>query len=293
MNPYAVLAILIVGLIAVAVIGISNESQKKKKEQEKLERAKQLKEQYDAVIKTSQLIANVRAVQEQYPVDESVKNRYAHTFYVNSRQAVDNFDFHKNILGRVEELYDSYSKIYTAIMQNRMAYDAVIDEIENSFEYTPSPYTLDEIGVSESEYAALEADVIKFIKSKKPVTNSEFYFRVHYVSPKGKAQADDCESIMADELGDYLEEVDSVRKHRASAAYQRQLMNPKMRKMILDRDNHRCVICGRSAADGVKLHVDHIIPVSKGGKTVPSNLRTLCQDCNLGKGASYDPDGIN
>lgn len=44
---------------------------------------------------------------------------------------------------------------------------------------------------------------------------------------------------------------------------------------------------GAAAADGVKLHVDHIVPVSRGGKTVMSNLQTLCEDCNCGKGNRY------
>lgn len=70
-------------------------------------------------------------------------------------------------------------------------------------------------------------------------------------------------------------------------------MTDKLRYKIMKRDNFRCVICGASQKDGVKLHVDHIIPVSKGGKTIESNLRTLCDRCNLGKGASYDPNGVN
>ncbi len=50
---------------------------------------------------------------------------------------------------------------------------------------------------------------------------------------------------------------------------------------------------GASSADvaartGVKLHVDHIKPVSRGGKSVMSNLQTLCEDCNCGKGNKYE-----
>lgn len=37
---------------------------------------------------------------------------------------------------------------------------------------------------------------------------------------------------------------------------------------VLRRDNFRCVRCGRGKEDGVKLHVDHIVPVSRGGKSV-------------------------
>jgi hypothetical protein len=57
----------------------------------------------------------------------------------------------------------------------------------------------------------------------------------------------------------------------------------KLRDKILRRDNFRCVFCGRGVNDGVKLHVDHIIPVSKGGTSHADNLQTLCEECNLGK----------
>jgi hypothetical protein len=60
----------------------------------------------------------------------------------------------------------------------------------------------------------------------------------------------------------------------------------KLRYAILKRDDYRCVLCGASAKDGAKLHIDHIIPASKGGGIHPSNLRVLCADCNLGKAAA-------
>jgi hypothetical protein len=58
-----------------------------------------------------------------------------------------------------------------------------------------------------------------------------------------------------------------------------------LRYRVLARDRFRCVLCGRSPATSltVSLHVDHIIPWSRGGRTVPENLRSLCQSCNLGK----------
>lgn len=65
---------------------------------------------------------------------------------------------------------------------------------------------------------------------------------------------------------------------------EREKMVASLRFKILERDNFTCRACGRNAReDGVKLHVDHITPVAKGGLTVESNLHTLCQDCNLGK----------
>lgn len=59
-------------------------------------------------------------------------------------------------------------------------------------------------------------------------------------------------------------------------------MTPKQRFRILNRDGHRCQLCGRRAPD-VELEIDHIIPRSKGGTDFDTNLRALCRECNLGK----------
>lgn len=53
---------------------------------------------------------------------------------------------------------------------------------------------------------------------------------------------------------------------------------------ILQRDNFTCQYCGRSAPD-VKLEIDHIKPVAKGGTNDPLNLVTACYECNHGKSA--------
>lgn len=62
-----------------------------------------------------------------------------------------------------------------------------------------------------------------------------------------------------------------------------------LRYKILSRDNFKCKRCGDSPATNptCKLHVDHIVPFSKGGKTTPDNLQTLCDKCNIGKGNRY------
>lgn len=64
---------------------------------------------------------------------------------------------------------------------------------------------------------------------------------------------------------------------------QRKLLTKGLRQKIMIRDNYTCQICGKYMPDGVGLHIDHIIPVSKGGKSVESNLQVLCSKCNGSK----------
>ena len=60
----------------------------------------------------------------------------------------------------------------------------------------------------------------------------------------------------------------------------------KMRFSIYKRDGYRCRMCGRSGLFH-DLEIDHIKPVSKGGKSTYDNLQTLCKRCNQQKGNTY------
>ncbi len=60
----------------------------------------------------------------------------------------------------------------------------------------------------------------------------------------------------------------------------------RQRFSILLRDGFACTSCGASplSTRGTELHVDHVLPWSKGGETEDANLATKCRQCNLGKG---------
>lgn len=75
-------------------------------------------------------------------------------------------------------------------------------------------------------------------------------------------------------------------KETAREKTERDKMTAKLRWSILESGGFRCRVCGHGASAENPLHVDHIVPVSLGGKTVPENLQILCSRCNLGKGAS-------
>ena len=57
----------------------------------------------------------------------------------------------------------------------------------------------------------------------------------------------------------------------------------KIRERIIARD----VVCQLCGQDQGQMHIDHITAKSKGGTDMDSNLRLLCQSCNLRKGAGF------
>jgi len=64
----------------------------------------------------------------------------------------------------------------------------------------------------------------------------------------------------------------TVKKYVPSVKYSR--------KNIHARDDYTCQYCGVKK----QLSVDHIVPVSKGGKSTWENTITACQKCNSKKG---------
>lgn len=49
----------------------------------------------------------------------------------------------------------------------------------------------------------------------------------------------------------------------------------RLRALVLERDGHRCVLCGAPATE-----VDHVRPRVAGGTDHPANLRSLCHRCH-------------
>jgi len=74
--------------------------------------------------------------------------------------------------------------------------------------------------------------------------------------------------------------------------YLRRYVPTSMKIAILERDKCKCQICGKNLnplgtpvkllakfSDGT-IHIDHIVPVKKGGRVTYENLRTTCSKCN-------------
>jgi 5-methylcytosine-specific restriction endonuclease McrA len=65
-----------------------------------------------------------------------------------------------------------------------------------------------------------------------------------------------------------------------------------LRKRVIERDGYRCVYCDEDLINA-EIHMDHVIPESKGGETTYNNLQVTCRKCNLAKGVLTEGEFSN
>jgi len=74
-------------------------------------------------------------------------------------------------------------------------------------------------------------------------------------------------------------------------------VSAQLRTQILERNGYTCQVCGAGSGDTdpvnpnrkIRLHIDHIVPISRGGTSDPDNLRVLCSACNQGRANIQTP----
>lgn len=112
---------------------------------------------------------------------------------------------------------------------------------------------------------------------------------VEYINNESDEEDNENENSEADSVTDSIQQESlkqkTVEHDQKYIRKTKREVNLRLRFRVMQRDNFKCCICGTSPAKdpSVELHIDHIIPWSKGGETVMDNLQTLCSKCNLGK----------
>ena len=110
-------------------------------------------------------------------------------------------------------------------------------------------------------------------------------FSMVYDSPAGRSHRESNFVLNVANLDSLIIKMKSVYGQQNHIKMQRKKMTAALRKQVLERDDYTCCNCGLSIYEepNLLLEVDHIIPVSRGGKTELDNLQTLCWKCNRQK----------
>ncbi|MFZ9016248.1 MAG: HNH endonuclease [Ilumatobacteraceae bacterium] len=199
---------------------------------------------------------------------------------VTSKARFDRFDLTNflldSIAGIEQQVRNEVSARRAAEQAHREYSTAVADVAGRLLGTTPA------VGVDQARYDAAERRRFERRRIKPPKVEAKVTGSVAYTSPKGRNSYRRGIQWGFAELERALAEVTNRDQRRSRVDEERRLMTNAMRVDVLRRDGHRCKMCGRDSGV-IELHVDHVVPVSHGGRTTMDNLQTLCRDCNLGK----------
>ena len=124
--------------------------------------------------------------------------------------------------------------------------------------------------------------VVEPIKNGRQITGYRLTETTHT-----EAQRATLEAMCDEAIGSYISKRgEAIWGHRGpDSGY----VSGSIRYNVLRRAKHRCELCG-GHEEQVALHVDHIIPRSKGGTDDISNFQALCMTCNTNKRDTDDTD---
>ncbi len=249
------------------------------------------KKYVDLVCQTSKRYKAIEWLNSTYDFHENLKEKYSLHCYVDSKAKYDRFDFLKEFKNEIALRPEQFRHLLSTASKNRKLYKKYVADMSKLPPFTPK----DSVFLKWyrfKKYSKIERELCRD-ELLLPITKFHFYYFVEYTSPAGRNSYNDYTIFDEKEIKLLLYEIEDDLRRKDTSEYQRSIMTPTLRYDVMKRDGFRCVLCGRTADDGIKLHVDHILPVSKGGKTIMSNLRTLCEDCNRGKSDKYDMYGPN
>ena len=204
---------------------------------------------------------------------------------VNSKAKFDRFD----LIGYMSDSIIDRDDFFAAEVNLRVQQAQSFASYHHDFELLAYQLlgTSSHPDLERDRYIRLERRIFDGRKLRAPEAKAHIVSSVSYRSPKGQNAYSRQLVWNFEQLRTGLRVAQDTRARQSTAEAMRQrerrLMTSSLRVDILRRDNNRCRSCGAGPSDGVTLHIDHIVPVSHGGRTLATNLQTLCQQCNLGK----------
>lgn len=208
---------------------------------------------------TAEVSSSVFSSAENNPIDYIVKY-----FYPNKEKYPEQIQKLQTLVEELETLKDARK-----IIDNyKLEYQQYITDVPD--------YVMD--NDEDGFYARLG-----FANISESALTVEYKFS--YTSDGGFAQRYFTIPMTEETIVDLINKLQSKLTMSAFAKEQRAMMTSKLREQIKERDNYTCKYCENSIfkEPNLLLEIDHIVPVSKGGCTIESNLQTLCWKCNRQK----------
>jgi len=210
------------------------------------------------------------------------------------------FDYNTQVNSKAKfDRYDLQAFMRTCFLESELhVANSIEARLQADAKYADYCRRYDELGqqslgrsrsdrLNDAKYCSIEQKLYAKRRLQDPQSATLIRATVVYTSPQGRNSYARCVDLTFEQLKQEFAAARAVRSQQSTTAFLRQQERSRItagvRWKVFARDSYRCRHCGISADLGAVLHVDHIIPISKGGTSELGNLQTLCQDCNLGK----------
>ena len=249
----------------------------------------------DFVNEHSVAIQNLKKINEEFVFIDVPKMDMSHDY--------DNEKFYDNITPRD---YLTYQLVYQA----RTVKEAIHSTALNRKKYVAYSSKIQQMCIfgifdtqdkpkDEEKLLRTEKEVFDSIK-RNPTISFSILVNLYLTNIKGNVRANKKSIFDENEIQEIMEKL----SHKIDGFYlddgiwqsicrvERGRVSNKMRFAIYERDGYRCRKCHRSG-QFTDLEIDHIFPISKGGKSEFDNLQTLCHRCNTEKSNTVERGAVN
>lgn len=238
------------------------------------------------VIHSSSALDALKRLNEQWVSRLTYPPAIAHEWvdWVNSKAQMDRYNLASLLWHNLASHEDHFEAQIQAQVKAMTAYreytEASSDLSRDLLGRSQSP------GIKQARYDRLEAKLVRSRQLPNFTYRARIRCEVRYTSPKGRNSYWRIQEWDFEGLFQELQTMRRVRSEQSTTKFlrrqERQRVTASVRYGVLARDGHRCRVCGNTA-EVEPLHVDHVVPISRGGRSDMDNLQTLCQTCNLGK----------
>ena len=244
------------------------------------------------VMESSVYYHEVKDLNNRYSFHEDIFDAgvYDFTYEFTTKQKYDRYSLEDVMDILLQDKLLEFERAIQSVDENKESFQKYCIELDGFH----SEMTEEECRLYKIKYSWYLKTEQKLVENiiKKPVLAIEVDCRKEYTSPAGRNHYEKGRLFHDSEVREMVAAARSYEIYKAEEDYRRRMernrITAKKRYQVLHRDKFRCQICGAREEDGARLHVDHIVPVSKGGTSDMDNLRTLCDRCNLGKGDSIE-----
>ena len=231
----------------------------------------------------SQLLQKLNILNNKYKINYKINRIYKFYETCKSKRSLEAINLYYSLVYLIENNIDNIKDLLFEIKKFDEHYSDYIYEYDQLLEsYNES----NDKNENSKIFSKFELIIYK-IKKLKKIIAPEIKIIASYTSPQGRNYYEKEEIFGYNDILMAFKDIEKKNTFEYQKQLERSKMTDSLRYDVLKRDHYRCKICGATALEGAKLHVDHIIPISKGGKTTIDNLQTLCDRCNMGKSNKF------